>query len=139
MSVSVCTTMIGARPSVRILLGAPVIVPTTSMPLPGSPSGCARAGAAVDHEPVELVGERLDAVDVGGERERRLRLADREHPLRGERAEHVDALRRAQRACDLGVDVVRERVARMDQVAVAGRVDVLDALARRRRPRPAGR
>ena len=41
MSVSVCTTMIGARPSVRILVGAPLMLPAMSMPFPGSPSGAA--------------------------------------------------------------------------------------------------
>ena len=95
MSVSVCTTMIGARPSVRSLVGGPLMVATMSMPCPGG-RGRGGAAAAVDHEPVELVGERLDTVDVGGERERRLGLTGREHALRVERSEHVQALRRPQ-------------------------------------------
>ena len=49
-----------------------------------------RRGAAsrVHEEPVEHLRDRVDVVHVRGEPERRLRLADREHPLHREVGEH---------------------------------------------------
>ena len=51
------------------------------------PSGAGAAAPAVHQEPVERLGERLHAVDVGGQRERRLRLAHGEDLLGLEVAE----------------------------------------------------
>ncbi len=80
--------IVGASLSVRIVVGCPPM---------GRRSRCPRRvaqrsrgpPAAVDQEPVVGVGERLDAVEVGGEGERRLRLADRQHPLDAEPVEGI--------------------------------------------------
>ena len=113
--------------SVRKIVFAPPIELAMSAGVPASGSGEAGRAATVHEEPVERLRQRLHAVDVGHQREGRLRLADRDH-LRGfEVAERRTAL--AYRPCDLREDVEREGVARVLQRSVALRIDRLEALA----------
>ena len=81
--------------------------------LVGLAEGSAPAEPAVDEEPVEHLGERLHAVDVGGERGGGLRLADGQHLLHVEALERVEGAGRPERSPDLREDVVGERVARV--------------------------
>ena len=80
------------------------------------------AAPAVDEEAVVLLDERVHAVEVSGQHERRLRLARRENAGRHERAEHA-AVAEAQRAGHLGEDVEGEGVAGVMELAVAFGID----------------
>ena len=126
-SFSVCTSKTGTVVSVRRMALTPAERAGDVGVLPG---GRAEAGrtAAVHEEAVELLRERLHPVDVGDQCERRLRLADREHPLRLEVAESRGTA--PERTGDLGVDVERVRVARVLQRAVPLGVELLEPLAR---------
>jgi hypothetical protein len=122
----------GTSRSVRIVVGWPPIVPAMSMPASGSPSGAAAAAPAVDQEPVELVGQGLHAVGVGGEREGGLRLADGQQALDVQVAQRAGVARGSKGPGDLGVEVVGEGVAGVAQIAVALGVEGgLQALCRR--------
>ena len=66
----------------RKIAGVPLIAPAMSAYLPGADERQPDRAAAVHEEAVEGVGERLHAVEVGDERERRLRFARRDQPLR---------------------------------------------------------
>ena len=98
------------------------------MPSSGVAQRRGRAAPAVHDETVEGEGERLHAVDVGRQRERRLRLADGQDALGLEIAEGAVVVA-AQRPADLGVDVVRERIAGVGERAVPRRVEGLEPLA----------
>ena len=117
-SVSVWMSSTGAAWSVRKMLGVPLIEPAMSAYLPGRDERKPDRAAAVHEETVERVRERLHAVVVGDERERRLRLARGEQPLR---LRATQARAGAERARDLRVDVEREAVAGMFERAVARR------------------
>ncbi len=114
--------------SVRICVGSTTDRAGEVDALVGRPQRRGRAAPAVHDEAVEGEGERLHAVDVGRQRERRLRLADGQDALGLEIAEGAVVVA-AQRPADLGVDVVRERVAGVGERAVALGVERLEALA----------
>ena len=126
-SLSVCRSKIGTSVSVRNVVGGPRIVAPTSGGLGARGHNHRRAGPAHDEEPVEGAGERLDAVDVGGQPERSLRVTQGEdlgrHLATGGRAAGP------QRAGHLGDDVEGEPVAGVVQRPVALGVDGPEALA----------
>ena len=86
-----------------------------------------RAGPAHDEEPVEGAGERLDAVDVGGQPEGGLRLPEGEDL--GRHLTTGGGPAGPQRAGHLGDDVEGEPVPRVVQRPVALGVDGPEALA----------
>ena len=128
-SPSVWRSRTGASASVRKIVGRRRrAIRRCRLTLPGSTSGSADAAPAVHEEAVEGLRQRLHAVVVGDQGERRLRLAGGDAPVGLEAAASPSPPRSARR--DLGVDVVGEAVAGVVERAVAGRVDRLEALAR---------
>ncbi len=83
--------------------------------------GQAAGSPAVHEEPVEDLGRRVEAVDVGDQRHRRLRLADGHEVLHRHAVEGGDPGPHG--PAHLAVDVVGEGVARVLEVAVPGRVE----------------
>ena len=80
------------------------------------------AESRVDEEAVVRLGHRVDGVDVGGEEDGRLRLAQRDDALDAKVTQSAGAPGVLDEAADLGEDVVGEGVARVVQGRIALRV-----------------
>ena len=92
--------------------------------LRGSGERCTRAGTAVHQVAVEHVVQRGDGVHVGGQAERGLRLAHREHHVGNQLAQDLLG-REPHRCAGLAEHVVAVVVARVTQWPVPHRVGVL--------------
>ena len=134
-SVSVCTISTGTSRSVRIRTGAPRDRSRDRGGVADVARRQAAAAAAVDEEAVVHRRVGVHSVDVGGEGERRLRLADGHHLLDDELAERGRSAG-SQRGADLAVDVVGEGVARVLERSVALGIEPFEALAGHPRRRP---
>src|SRR3546814_18757778 len=88
----------------------------------GTGKFAAAASEHARHEGRKEAGERMHSVDISRKPRRRLRLPGCDDMLRLQPAERIGAapsLCRYQRLRDLGEDVIRKSVARMDEAAIA--------------------